>query len=320
MAQAEQITLTDTRTGATAGLAPELGFNCFSFRGLAQGAPVELLWREDGFELGGKRASGSGIPLLFPFPGRIGGTTFVWQGRQFALAAGDGRGNAIHGFVHERSWRVLEQTTSLAQGQFHAAADAPELLDCWPADFRITATYEIGPNQLRSTFLLENPGDTPLPCGFGIHPYFRLPWNGTDAASYRVQLPVSTNWELQEMLTTGQQQPLDDAADYQRGQAFGDLELDNVFGGLRFDQQHLCHAALEDPITHQRLTMSFDNAFRECVVYTPPHRQAICIEPLTCVPDPFRLNRAGIDAGLRIVDPGESFSAEITLTWTPHAT
>ena len=47
------------------------------------------------------------------------------------------------------------------------------------------------------------------------------------------------------------------------------------------------------------VTQRFDETFRECVVYTPPHREAICIEPLTCVPDCFDLAKQGIDAGLR---------------------
>jgi len=45
------------------------------------------------------------------------------------------------------------------------------------------------------------------------------------------------------------------------------------------------------------------------VVYTPPHREAICIEPYTCVPGAFNLNERGIAAGLRMVAPGDSFRA-----------
>lgn len=314
MASSNLISLQDPSTGAMARIAPELGFNCFEFLGSSEGDLVDVLWREPEFEMGGKRASGSGIPLLFPFPGRIAGTTFHWDGRDFELTAGDGRGNAIHGFVHERPWRVIAQSDTTATGQFQAAIDDPSLLDCWPSDFRVTATYDIGPNRLRSSFVVENPGTRPLPCGFGTHPYFRLPLGGADAGQCTIQLPVSSMWELRNMNPTGNLLPLSNAADYQQGQAFQTLQLDNVFGDLVFDsEQQLCRAVIEDPVSQCQLTMSFDSAFQACVAYTPPHREAICIEPLTCVPDSFRLERKGVKAGLRILQPGEKFAAQIEL-------
>ena len=64
---------------------------------------------------------------------------------------------------------------------------------------------------------------------------------------------------------------------------------------------------------------SFDRAFRECVVYTPPHREAICIEPYTCVAGAFSLAEPGIDAGIRIVPPGGSFHARVEIELTAAA-
>jgi len=45
------------------------------------------------------------------------------------------------------------------------------------------------------------------------------------------------------------------------------------------------------------------------VVYNPPHREAFCIEPYTCVPDPFALEARG----LRVLAPGEQFQARIDI-------
>ena len=59
-----------------------------------------MLWAAADFAAGG-RPSSSGIPLMFPFAGRIRGTSFHFDGKQYALEAGDGLGNAIHGFVIE---------------------------------------------------------------------------------------------------------------------------------------------------------------------------------------------------------------------------
>ena len=93
------ITLRDEDTQSQADILVGFGLNCHRFQTHLDGQPVQVIWSEDGFESGRLRPSGSGIPLLFPFPGRIQGTTLQWQGRQFPLQAGDGCGNAIHGFV-----------------------------------------------------------------------------------------------------------------------------------------------------------------------------------------------------------------------------
>jgi aldose 1-epimerase len=236
-----------------------------------------------------------------------------WDGKDYVLDGGDGQGNAIHGFVHERSWRVLRRETSLVVGQFHASRDDAAILEKWPADFRITATYEVGDNRLSLTILLENPDARALPCGFGAHPYFRVPLGGVAAEKCRVRLPVASSWELVDMNATGRLLPVADASVYQRGQEFGSMQYDNVFSGLVFSGEECC-ASIEDPESGRRVVLSFDRAFRECVVYTPPHREAICIEPYTCVPDAFRLARQGIDAGLRVLAPGESFLARMAIS------
>jgi aldose 1-epimerase len=247
---------------------------------------------------------------LFPFPGRIPGTSFVWEGKTYSLEPGDGRGNAIHGFVHTRPWRVVEETATRVVGQFHARRDDPSLADRWPADFRITATYVLDVKSLKMHYLLENPGDTPLPCGLGTHPYFRLPLGGGDPGACVVRLPVSERWELADMLPTGRKLPLDHPGRYAAGQPFAGMIFDDALTGLNFSGGW-CQPTVHDPHSGATVTLAFDTAFRECVVYTPPHREAICIEPYTCVAGAFGLMGRGIDTGLRILAPGGSFEARV---------
>jgi aldose 1-epimerase len=68
-----------------------------------------------------------------------------------------------------------------------------------------------------------------------------------------------------------------------------------------------------DGVNDRRLTISFDAAFGHCVVFNPPHREAICIEPYTSVPDAYALEERGIATGLRVLAPGESFQAAVDL-------
>ena len=51
--------------------------------------------------------------------------------------------------------------------------------------------------------------------------------------------------------------------------------------------------------------------FRESVLFTPPHRQAVCIEPYTCLAGAFGLAERNLDTGLRVLPPGHSFEARV---------
>lgn len=305
----QTVTLTHAASGTLACLLPERGFNCFRWQVPLAGKPVELLWWQPGFETGEHRPSRSGIPLLFPFPGRIAGTTLDWQGQTYDLPAGDDFGNAIHGLVLDRPWRVLEQSETHAVGQFQASLDDPDLLHRWPADFRITATYRVDAGRLESVFLLENPDQRPLPCGFGTHGYFRLPLGGKRAEDCLIRLPVRAEWTLREMLPTGERQTLANAAACQAGRLFGQLHLDNVYTDLVFDDRQVGRAEIVDPDSGWRLVLEFNDLFQQCVVFTPPHREAICIEPYTCLPGAFHLVGSGTDTGIRVLAAGQSLEA-----------
>lgn len=306
------IELHDSASRASAAIDPAQGFNCFRLALSREGELVEMLYAHPEFAGGQQRPSGSGIPILFPYPGRLPGMTFSWRGRDYPQEAGDPHGNAIHGFVLRRPWRVLEQSDARVVGEFHAWRDDPTLRERWPADFRIRADYQLAAASLTCQYTIDNPDSQPLPCGFGIHPYFRVPLGGARADDCLVKLPVSSRWELAEMLPTGHQAPLADAAAFQAGQVFGGLKLDDVFGSLQF-QGETSTAAIADPASGRTMSLVFDRPFRECVVYTPPHREAICIEPLTCAPAAAWLGERGIDAGWRVLEPGASFTAAVEI-------
>jgi aldose 1-epimerase len=140
-----------------------------------------------------------------------------------------------------------------------------------------------------------------------------VPFLDGDAKHCLALLPGSQRWVLDQMLPTGEREHLEKAQEYRAGAAFGNLQLDDVFTDLQFDEGW-CRGHVYDPAAKLAVTISFNSAFRECVVFTPPHREAICIEPYTCVPNAAELTAKGIDAGLRVLAPGESFTAAIELT------
>lgn len=308
------ITLRDTSNGASASIAPERGFNLFSFQPMIGDEAVEVLWSAEDFLNSGGRASGSGIPLLFPFPGRLRGSKFNFAGHSFDFSENnDGRGNGIHGLVLDRPWQVLETSGSHAVGRFEPRSQNPPL-NQWPADFRLTVSYRVAENTLSSGITIENTGQSPLPWGFGTHPYFRVPLGaGGDAGACIVTVPNSSYWELQEMLPTGRCLPADDHRALAKGVPFRDAQFDDVLTGLESSGGQY-QTTIHDPRNRRRLQMTFSESFTQCVVYTPGHRQAICIEPYTCVPG--HAAAPGTDPGISmaILPPGGRQQLQIDIS------
>ena len=232
--------------------------------------------------------------------------------RQFPQEQDDGAGNAIHGFVHRRPWRVVHSSASRAVGQFQASVDDPEILNWWPADFCLTAEYELTADSLVCQLQVENPGDTPLPCGLGLHPYFRTSPAESNEEHWHVQVPVTHQWELNQKLPTGRQLALGEFDRLAHGMRLSDMQLDHIFGGIQF-RDRVATATIRDLSRDLALRIEFDNTNYACVVYNPPHRQAVCIEPYTCVPDAARLSAMGIESGLKILAGGDTLTTRMAI-------
>ncbi len=310
--------LTEPHTGSTAEVAVHRGFNCFKFVAIVNGTPGEVLWAQDDFVAGGGRAAASGVPILFPFASRIRSGRFSWQGRTYQLEPNDGLGNAIHGLVLDRPWRLVDRAADSVVGQFQLTREAPDLAPLWPTDFLLQVEWRLaatpsGGASLSCKLRVENPSDIPLPYSLGLHPWFRLPLGAVPGAdSCRIYVPASETWELENLLPTGKKQPVSARRDLRGGQPFAGLVLDDVFTGLavRGDRWG---ASIADPANHRRLALTASALARACVVYTPPHRQAICIEPYTSLPDPFEAYAHDWQPGLLVLAPGDSADLRVDI-------
>ncbi len=306
----EHLALTDVDSGSTARIAVAFGFNCFEFVAALGGKRIDVLASNPAFVESGEKPTRSGIPLLFPYPNRIVGGRFVWDGREYVLPrgkvgyAGD---NPIHGFCYDRPWRLTRQTASSATGEFRLSQDAPDRRDFWPADFAIEVRYEVLGPALRCDVRITNPDAVPLPFGFGAHPYFQLPLAGSsDFGDCLLQVPAAERWELLDCLPTGRKQPAAETLDLRDGVALKGLKLDDVYTGLSYEARGLVSRVV-DPAAGLEVVQTCDPSFRDLVVLTPHWAQAVCIEPYTCVTDAIHLQAEGFDAGWRTLEPGAEF-------------
>jgi aldose 1-epimerase len=308
------VTISDKASGTSASILTTVGFNCFSFTTTLNDRAFDLIWAEKGF---GPQSELSlhGIPLLFPFAGRLEGTSFSYEGETYDVTRGIATGgNVIHGFVISRPWRVVAQSEDAVTGEFQASVDDPTLLAQWPADFRIRVTYRVERHRLICDVAVDNPDDKKLPFGFGTHPYFRMPFGiRRDYRDSVISFRATQYWVHEGGLPTGEIREASYDQDFESGQRFDEIFWDGVTTGLIAADDGLVHSYVLDTESALTLNQSFSTDFKNVVVWVPPHREAIAIEPWTTVPNAFALLDSVDDTGLRVLAPGESWATRITI-------
>jgi len=299
---------------ARASVWPAGGFNCSEWQVVREEGKLDLLYAAPDFFTSG-RPTRSGIPVLFPFPNRIRGGRFSWDGKEYVLPGNDPSGhNAIHGFACRRPWRVAEmgadEHSAWVTGEFQGSVDARDAAGLWPADYLLRLTCRLTPDGLRLEALVRNPDRVPLPFGLGYHPYLHI-WRGAEAT---VTAPAGAFWELQDSLPTGKRLPLDAARNLNEPRPFESLQLDDVLTDLPATTVP-CGLCLRGTVRQGTAAVQVlaDPAFRELVVFTPPHREAVCLEPYTCVTEAVNLQQRGVDAGWRVLDPMDTWAGVVEL-------
>jgi aldose 1-epimerase len=310
--------LEDQAAGSRAMVSVSFGGNCLSWQVLHQGKVLELLW-SDLATLTAFPAR-HGMPILFPFPNRIRDGQFSWQGRAYRLPPNDPRGtNAIHGFVLNRPWNILAVSEGTETGSFvtlsQDSGSLPrEMQSLWPAGFDVELTWLLHGYSLELHIDVRNCADEDLPFGFGVHPYFRMPAAG---ASLRwIGESSISQWELRDCLPTGQRGLVTSRC--HKLLTGKPLEGDSFDDAFRIENKADQGAWLVQSPEGWSIRASQGpgcDAFRDYLIFTPPHREAVCLEPYTCITDAINLQPQGIDAGLLVLPPGEAWEGWLRWEW-----
>lgn len=294
---------------ARAEVWPGVGFNCLRWAaGGREWLYASPQWADDAVP------TRSGVPILFPFPNRIRGGFFTHAGREFRLPPNDpAKKNAIHGFALRHPWPVTEAAadadSAWVTGEFRLSAARPDWRDLWPADFTLTATYRLTADALTLDYAVKS--DAELPCGLGLHPYFNVP-----AAACRLTTGPLELWPLDENLPAGETVPAPERLDFRGGRAVADGPLDDLFraAGVLGGHDGLRHLAT---VQHTGAAGSVEvwasPAFRELVLFAPPHRQAVAVEPYTCPTD--AVNMPG--HGWHTLPANELWSLRVRFAYRP---
>ena len=309
-------TLHDDVTGASASILPSYGFNLYDLRLPLAGTPRPVLGTQPGWVEAPRDAARNGTPILFPYPNRVRDGRYRFRGKDYQLPI-TLKPNAIHGFALDAPWDVVEHkataTEAYVTGRYQISKHSPEMQEHWPSDAILQVRYGLAGRRLTMDVTVTNPTADALPYGFGIHPYFRLPFSPDgDPAQTRVILPASKYWVLSDFLPTGERLAVEPRLDFRQGQAREGLKLDDVLTDLAF-QGDECVCRLVDLGLKAELQLRFDRNFRELVVYTPAEGDIISLEPYTQTTDAINLQAKGVVGGLRVLGHGAQDAMRILL-------
>jgi aldose 1-epimerase len=209
-------------------------------------------------------------------------------------------------------------------GEFSLAQDFPDAVPFWPGDFRLAVTYTLFNDRLRVDALVANRGPGALPFGLGYHPYFQLPGvSEHDFGRYKLRVSAVKLWESVELLPTGVRQPIPSSVDFRKPRPIAETVLDHVFTVDRTETDSRRNlndlAELSHPDFPGRVRIHASPDFGELVLFTPPHRQAVAIEPYTCSADAANLAVRGIDSGWRVIQPLNNWNAAVEYLWITDA-
>jgi aldose 1-epimerase len=266
----------------------------------------------------GPNGYAGGIPVLFPFPNRVRAGRFEFGGSAYELRRNERGGrNHIHGFVRDRPWRVDGVGASDEDGAWIDSSiqlDAfPEVMEQYPfaCSVRMRTSLQVG--VLTQAVEIRNDAKQDLPMGYGIHPWFPGRLSSTRAETV-VRVPARSQWQLVDLLPTGERRPVSEALDLRGGKPLGRAVLDDVFTDLVRRPDGWTEAAVAYPADRLEIVIEASPEFREWVVYAPSNREVVCLEPYSGVTDAVNLSRSGVDSGLVVLAPDETWKATVRIS------
>ncbi|WP_079042218.1 gluconokinase, GntK/IdnK-type [Streptomyces aureus] len=254
----------------------------------------------DGFSTGSAITGGRG-QLLVPWPNRVGGGRYRFDGRDLQLPLTEvEKDNAIHGLLRWTLWELLARTedTVMLGTTLCPQPGYPFLLD-------VRVEYRLGAEGLSTTVRATNAGTEPAPYGVGQHPYLTV---GTDLVdSVVLTVPARSLLRTDERgLPIGQEPVEGTPYDFRTARPIGDLRLDTAFTGLDRDPDGRAVVRLAHPSGLHGVDLRLGDGTRWVQVYTGDtlaeperRRRGVAVEAMSCPPDAFR---SGTD--LAVLQPG----------------
>jgi aldose 1-epimerase len=276
-------------------LDPENGGSILSYRSETENGIFH--WMRPAGEKGleGDILDLSCFPLI-PFSSRICDGVFQFKGKEYRLPLNFlPEKHTIHGHGWKASWWVSRRSASSARFEYVHQPDE------WPWSYRAVQSFALEGAKLSIGLELQNTSDSPMPAGFGLHPYFvRTP-------RARVIADCDRIWINDDEVMALRLEPLSEDRNICEGLEAEAGFIDNTFTG--WDRR----ARIEWPEWDAEILIESEAPLDFLVMYAPLDKDFFCVEPVSNVTDAFNMmDRGEAGHGTRVLNAGESLTSRVT--------
>ncbi len=312
--------LRDHHSGAEAMIVPGIGANCVAWSVQQAGQKIEILETPPDPESLRTRRFKAGIPILWPFPGRVREARYNFDGKEYHLPVTDKGGvHHIHGLVISAPWQVNQLAVDNG-ASLTLRISSDDLSDAdragYPFNFALFVTYTLIGNELQLEARVDNlSNEQNIPFSYGLHPYFRAPLQVSattpDRSACPVLIPAAALWPTQDGLPIASAQPLSPELDFQHWKPLGSQHFDHMYSQVSYTDGWTT-AAFRDPGLNLEVRVKADAQHREWVMFTQPNRPSLCLEPYTAPPNVINFEQEGLpESGLTILKPNQSWKSQV---------
>lgn len=240
--------------------------------------------------------------ILIPWPNRIAGATYVWEGETLEVAVNEpDTGAALHGLRAMSHWEVVDKGDNSVTLQT-VVSPTPG----YPFALVTEVTYHLDSSGLSIKVVTTNNGERPAPYGVSIHPYLTC---GVSVDECTLTAPVGTVLAVDENLQPTAELPAASLDfDFNEATSLRGRQIDHAFGSLPGGEWAV---RLSDPATGREVTMTGRDPWVQIYSGEKLDRRGVAVEPMTCPPNAFN---TGVD--LVVLAPGaqHEFRTEIADT------
>lgn len=284
--------------GATVEVARAIGGSIASYCTEVDGRRFDWLRPADMATIATATAGDMGCFPLVPYSNRVRDGRFTFRGRQIQLPSRRSTDPHFeHGHGWRNSWNVEACTPTSIEMRFE------HLPDAWPWAYAARQKFVLSETSLEIGLSIQNMSREPMPCGFGLHPYFPR------TAQCRLVAEVAGMWTINAEILPVAHGPCPTASNPAVGLLVDQVNLDNVFTGWNGV------ARIIWPERNASLIIEASAPLGCLVIYTPRHEPYFCVEPVSNITDAFNLAETDeIATGLIVLGPGETAVSEVRLT------
>ena len=233
---------------------------------------------------------------LFPFPNRISKGKYRFENKNYELDINEkALNNALHGFVFDKHFKLTEETTSKDGAFLKFQYDYKGAIKGYPFPFKLEISYQITLNNIDMKVEAKNTGTANMPFGIGWHPYFNAKELSKSVLDFDGQTQYEVNDKMIPVKEVKFKHPLPLTLEET---SLDDCFISNTASTTYKTESYNLNIEFEP---------ASDRNFIQC--YTPPTRDCIAIEPMTCAPDVFNNHD-----GLLVLKPNETYLWEIKMS------